>query len=243
MKTIFKFYFIRLFTLIFLFPNFFLAQNTNLPEKSKEAVKNFLEKIRLQEKELSDKIEIMKKENENASQQIDPSKYLAKVMNQDPNAIMERQQKIIENQQKETILTQKSLDLDTQFRSISDSLSEKMNSFSKAYTDYVNHCIGIENKSCPGYENKKNQMGDEILMKYFFGKNAKFVLWLNEYLEEIPSRSKEVFIATMSYQEESLGIKFPHVNDLAELMKQKATVDAILNVFGEMDLKLFPGIN
>jgi hypothetical protein len=105
MKTIFKFYFIRLFTLIFLFPNFFQAQNTNLPEKSKEAVKNFLEKIRLQEKELSDKIEIMKKENENASQQIDPSKYLAKVMNQDPNAIMERQQKIIEINKRNNINT------------------------------------------------------------------------------------------------------------------------------------------
>lgn len=243
MKTTFNFYFLSLFTFFFLFPVFFQAQNTNFPEKSKDAVKNFLEKLRLQEKELSDKIDIMKKENEVASQQIDPSKYLAKVMDQDPNAIMERQQKILENQQKSTLLTQKSLDFDTQYQFISDSLSEKMNSFSKVYTDYVEHCIGIENKSCSGYETKKNQMGDEILMKYFFSKNARFVLWLNKYLEEIPSTSKDVFIATMSYQEESLGIKFPHVTDLAELMKQKATVDAILNVIGKIDLKLFPGIN
>lgn len=225
-------------------PSFVKAQLPAYPAKSKEAVVKFMDDLRAQQSILDDQINKFSKENDAVGEQVDPSKFTAAYgMNQDVNALMERQQRNMEFQEMNQQIMQKTLEYDAMYRAIADSLAVDMNAFSVVYTDYVNHCIGIENSSCAGYESKKNQLGDEILIRYFFGNSAKFMGWLNAFIANIPTQSKDVMIGLMSIQEETLGVTFPHKADLASLEEQKAIIDAILNVFGEIDMKLFPGFN
>ncbi len=230
--------------LLIALPSFVHAQLPAYPAKSKEAVVKFMDDLRAQSEILNEQINKFSKENDAVGEQIDPSKYTAAYgMNQDVNALMERQKRNMEYQEMNQQIMKKTLEYDARYRVIADSLAIEMNAFSVAYTEYVNHCIGIENSSCPGYENKKNQLGDEILTRYFFGNGAKFMGWLNAFIGDIPTQSKDVMIGLMTIQEETLGVTFPHKADLASLEEQKAIIDAILNVFGEIDLKLFPGFN
>jgi len=225
-------------------PAFVQAQLPAYPTKSKDAVVKFLDDLRSLQVKLDGQINQWNKENDAVGEQIDPSKFTAAYgMNQDVNALMDRQKRSMENQQKNQVLMQKALEYDARYQSINDSLTNAMEAFSVMYTEYVNHCIGIENSSCSGYESKKNQKGDEILNVFFFSNKAKFTGWLNAYIGEIPTQTKEVMVEMMSIQEETLGVTFPHKTDLAAMMEQKAIIDAMMNVFGEIDLKLFPGIN
>lgn len=225
-------------------PSFVQAQLPAYPAKSREAVVKFMDDLRVQQESLSNQISEFSKENDKVGEDIDPSKITASYgMTQDVNALMERQQRVMDNQARNQELTKKALEFDASYQAILDSLNMDMEAFTPVYTDYVNHCIGIENNSCSGYENKKNQMGDDILTKYFFGNSAKFPGWLSAFIATIPTQSKEVMIELMSIQEESLGVTFPHKADLATLMEQKAIIDAILKVYGEIDMKLFPGFN
>lgn len=231
-------------SLLITLPSFIKAQLPAYPAKSREAVVKFMDDLSARQASLNEQINKFSKENDAVGEQIDPSKMTAAYgMTQDVNALMERQKRSMDNQAKNQQITQKTLGYDAQYRVISDSLTVELNAFSLVYTDYVNHCIGIENSSCAGYESKKNQLGDEILTRYFFGNSAKFMGWLNAFIGDIPTQSKDVMIGLMSIQEETLGVTFPHKTDLAALEEQKAIIDAILNVFGEIDLKLFPGFN
>ena len=225
-------------------PTFVQAQLPAYPAKSKGAVIKFRDDLRAQQDKLEEQLAPMREENNAVGEKIDPSKFTAAYgMNQDVEALMDRQKRTMENSERQQLLMKRTVEFDAQYRAISDSLNAAMDEFSPIYTDYVNHCIGIENSSCPGYENKKNQKGDEILNTFFFGNSAKFMGWLNAFLSEIPAKSKDLMISTMSIQEETLGVTFPHKTDLAALEEQKAIIDAILNVFGEIDMKLFPGFN
>ena len=232
------------FSFLIALPSIVSAQLPAYPGKSKEAVIKFMDDLRAQQSILDDQINKFSMENDAVGEQVDPSKFTAAYgMNQDVNALMERQKRNMEYQEMNQQIMKKTLEYDARYRVIADSLAIEMNAFSVAYTEYVNHCIGIENSSCPGYENKKNQLGDEILTRYFFGNGAKFMGWLNAFIGDIPTQSKDVMIGLMTIQEETLGVTFPHKADLASLEEQKAIIDAILNVFGEIDLKLFPGFN
>ncbi|HPB02010.1 MAG TPA: hypothetical protein PLZ67_03575 [Bacteroidales bacterium] len=225
-------------------PGFVLGQLPSFPAKSKVAVVKFLDDLSAQQLSLNEQISKFNKENDAVGEQIDPSKMTAAYgMTQDVNALMERQQRSLDNQEMNEKLAQRTMEYESQWKKLVDSLSAEMAVFNVLYTEWADNCLGIPSSNCNACEAKKNQKGDEILMRYFFGSNAILIGWLNTYVGDVPVHSKQVMIEAMSIQEETLGFKFPHSADLAALEEQKAIIDAILKVFEEIDLKLFPGAN
>lgn len=225
-------------------PSVVFGQIPAFPEKSREAVMHFIDEMSARQSALYDQINAFNKENDAVGEQIDPSKMTAAYgMTQDVNALMERQQRSLDNQEMNEKLAQRTMEYESQWKKLVDSLSAEMAVFNVLYTEWADNCLGIPSSNCDACEAKKNQKGDEILMRYFFGSNAKLIGWLNAYVGDVPVHSKQVMIEAMSIQEETLGFKFPHSADLAALEEQKAIIDAILKVFEEIDLKLFPGAN
>jgi len=214
------------------------------PSKSAESVSKFIEDLTVIQNSLEEQIEKCKNDNEAMSENIDPSKFTAAYgMNQDVNALMERQKRTMANIELNDRIQALGLKYNKMKEEIEARYEVDYVPFSEARINLINHCVGEVgvNNNCDQLAADKNAKGDIVLTKYYFGNGAELVGWLNAYISELPPLSKQYFIESMSLQEENLGIQFPHKTDLASLMEQKAIVDAMIDVFN-IDTKLFPGI-
>lgn len=239
---------IALFAMLFLAACGFNAPSVSaqdippFPAKSQTAVEAFIQQLITLREELETTTDKFEKENEAAAQNIDPMAVAANYsQNMDAATIQanyERTQEAAANQQRLMALAQK-------FAAYKDSLENAYNKdfepFSQQRTNYINHCMGEvgANNNCDALASALNASGDVILEKYYFGKAAAYISYINAYRAEVVPLSILTMNQSLTANEVSMGFKFPHKEDYINLKVKEELIGVILDAFS-IDSVLWP---